>query len=75
MKSVGDWQERVAVLVDNILSIADDVESKDGIAVAKLKIEARQWVVEKYLLKDTSKREDAESEPISVTINATSDVL
>lgn len=75
MKSVGDWQERVTVLVDKIVSIADAVESKDGIAVAKLKIEARQWVVEKYLLKDTSKREDAESEPISVTINATSDVL
>ncbi len=70
------WPERVAVLIAEILRIADGVKLKDAIPPAKLKIEARQWVVEKCLLKDGAKRgAGAESEPISVTINATSDAL
>jgi hypothetical protein len=69
-----DFGARLIVLVEEILAIADRAVEKDQIPAAKLQIEARQWVVEKWLLKDTAKREkDAGSEPISVTINATSD--
>lgn len=74
MQSLGAWHQRIAALVDEVVGIADRAASKDEIAAAKLQIEARQWVVEKWLLKDAAKREKGtDSEPISVTINATSD--
>lgn len=74
MRSHSAWQERAAVLANEIVSIADRASSKDEIAAAKLKIEARQWVVEKYLLKELADPDrTAESAPITVTINASSD--
>lgn len=72
MRSDCAWTERVAAMVEEVVTIADRVHAKDDIAAAKLQIEARQWVVETYLLK-AAKREKSESEPISVTINASAD--
>lgn len=67
------WPERIAALIGEIVGIADGAASKDQIATAKLRIEVRQWVVDKYLQKDAKREKDAGSEPITVTINAASD--
>ncbi|MGE3332735.1 MAG: hypothetical protein AB7I36_03760 [Rhodospirillaceae bacterium] len=76
MRTQDAWRERASALVSEIVSIADQAASKDEIATAKMRIEARQWVVEKYLLKETAGRDEgAESKPISVTINAASDAV
>jgi len=42
MQSLGAWYRRIAVLVDEVVGIADRAASKDEIAAAKLQIEARQ---------------------------------
>lgn len=40
---------RALALIADVIRIADEVNGKDELPVAKLKIEVRQWVAESYL--------------------------
>lgn len=70
----GDVVIEAPALIADMIRIADEVEGKDNVPVAKLKIEVRQWVIESYLLKTGRKAGDDEApEVFAVNIHTSAD--
>ena len=51
----GDYAIQASELIADMLRIADEVDGKDDVPVAKLRVDVRQWVIECYLLKAARK--------------------
>jgi len=51
----GDYALEASELIADMIRIADEVDGKDDVPVAKLRIDVRQWVIESYLLKTARK--------------------
>lgn len=61
-------EERAAVIADEIVRIADEARDKEDAAAAKLRIEARRWVVETLLLRASKRTDAAAAAPMNVII-------
>jgi hypothetical protein len=69
-KSAADLEGRLMEHVAKIIEIADGVTAKDDATAAKLQIDARKWVVETVLLKDSGKKAEGHgSTPMAVNIH------
>lgn len=70
----GDYAIQASDLIADMLRIADEVDGKDDIPIAKLQIDVRQWVVESYLLKTARKTSGDEAPGVfAVNIHTSAD--
>jgi hypothetical protein len=68
-KSAADLEGRLMEHVAKIIEIADGV-TKEDVTAAKLQIDARKWIVETVLLRDSGKKPEGHgTTPMAVNIH------